>query len=301
MYKKSILEIQLRRERELSKAKEKFEDALRRNPELLSVEKELRESVLKDAKDEKTASLKTQKLNKSRDEILLKMGITKKELEPPFKCKSCFDTGIFNKSVCDCAKVLALNSTVNIGIPLYNFKDFNPSLFEEEVRKHTIKIFANVQKIVSAFPNDTRRIITVLGPTGTGKTFLAGCVANEFLHKNYSVTAITAFDFVNRALSYHTTFDEDKMYYLSPLLDSDLLIIDDLGTEPILKNVSLEYLFLVLNERMRNDCLTFINSNLDAASLKARYGERIYSRISDQNIAYPTLLKGNDIRRLEKR
>ena len=36
-------------------------------------------------------------------------------------------------------------------------------------------------------------------------------------------------------LKYHTTFDDNKQELLTHLIDSDLLVIDDLGTEPILK------------------------------------------------------------------
>jgi len=296
MYRKAINQIQSRREDDLARASDLFENALKRSPELFAVEKSVREAILEDAKSDKKSSTKTQKLLKSRDEILFKMGISKKDLEPPYRCKACSDTGLSFGEICSCAKNIALNEENNIGIPLYNFENFNPTLFEEKTRKHNITIFSNAQKIISAFPNGTKRFITILGSTGTGKTFLAGCAASEFLKKGFSVTAITAFDFVNRTLAYHTTFDADKLSHLSPLLDSDLLIIDDLGTEPILKNVTLEYLFLVINERMRNNCLTLINSNLDINALKSRYDERIYSRISDANTAYITMMTGEDIR-----
>ena len=56
----------------------------------------------------------------------------------------------------------------------------------------------------------------------------------------------------NLFLSYHTSFGAEKSSYLDTVLDPDVLVIDDLGTEPILKNVTLEYLYLILSERSEN-------------------------------------------------
>jgi len=296
MYKKAIQQIQLRRERDVSFAKDLFEDALNRYPELFALEKELRSSILDDAKDNKKASQKTLKLTRSRDDFLAKAGLTKKELEPPFRCKFCFDTGLIEKNVCDCAKVFALNAEVNIGIPLYNFKDFSPSLFEKENKDKNVKIFHGVEKIMNSYPNTSKRVILIHGPPGTGKTFLAGCSATAILEKNFSVVAITAFEFVNRARLYHTTFDDDKSDYLDALLDANLLIIDDLGTEPILNNITREYLFLILNERGRGGLLTLINTNLNPSDVTNRYGDRVASRLMDKNSCSVAKLDGNDIR-----
>jgi DNA replication protein DnaC len=108
--------------------------------------------------------------------------------------------------------------------------------------------------------------------------------------------AVTAFGFNNCVLKYHTTFDEQKLTHMEPLLDADLLVIDDLGTESILKNVTHEYLYVVLNERMNSKKLTVVTSNLSREGIRERYGERIYSRLFDKNLGYADILGGTDLR-----
>ena len=85
----------------------------------------------------------------------------------------------------------------------------------------------------------------------------------------------------------------------SPYLDCDLLAIDDLGTEAIYKNVTLEYLYMVINERQIAGKHTLITSNLSVNRLAERYGERIASRILDKKTCYAAEFSGKDIRAYE--
>lgn len=69
---------------------------------------------------------------------------------------------------------------------------------------------------------------------------------------------------------------EEKLQYLEPLIDCDLLIIDDLGTEPLYRNVSGEYLYTIINERKITKKHTLISTNLSLDDILNRYGERIF-------------------------
>lgn len=89
-----------------------------------------------------------------------------------------------------------------------------------------------------------------MGKCGSGKTFAASCMAKAISDKGYSVIMLSSFAFANRMLKYHVALSSEKLQYLEPLLDCDLLVIDDLGSENIIKNVTVEYLFHVINERM---------------------------------------------------
>ena len=66
------------------------------------------------------------------------------------------------------------------------------------------------------------------------------------------------------------------------LLDVDLLIIDDLGTESM-NNIKFTELFNIINSRLlnqNNKCLkTIISTNLNLALINKTYGERISSRL----------------------
>lgn len=81
------------------------------------------------------------------------------------------------------------------------------------------------------------------------------------------------------------------------LLNVDLLIIDDLGTEN-LNNMTFAELVTVINSRLleRKDktIKTIISTNLDLQQLSNTYGERIVSRIiGNYNLCY---FFGEDIR-----
>ncbi|MDR2201268.1 MAG: ATP-binding protein [Clostridiales bacterium] len=301
-YKRAVQEIARRREAELFNARSLFEDALRANSALLTAETKIRAVELAEVKGAKTDRKELERLKKERAAVLASMGLTDAVLNPPPRCKLCGDTGLNRDgSPCACAKKLAIDGENPIGIPLRDFADARFTDKNESANAVNQRVFAAVQKITEQFPANKKRDITVLGAPGTGKTFLAGCAANALLGRGASVLAITAFDFVNRMLSYHTTFDDKKLSFISPVLDCDLLIIDDLGTESILKNITLEYLFTVINERMYGDKLTLITTNLSKDALLTRYGERVYSRLCDKNLSLLCVLTGGDVRRAEAR
>ena len=96
--------------------------------------------------------------------------------------------------------------------------------------------------------------------------------------------------------SYHTTLDLSKTDYLNSMLKSDCLLIDDLGTEPIKRNITLEYLYLILNERLNSNKKTIITTNLNLEEILSRYGERIFSRIANKKTSKCFQMQGNDLR-----
>ena len=81
------------------------------------------------------------------------------------------------------------------------------------------------------------------------------------------------------------------------LLNVDLLIIDDLGTENI-NNMKFAELFTIINSRMlpQKDRVTktIISTNLDLSNLSELYGERIISRFAGSYNICPFF--GEDIR-----
>ena len=82
------------------------------------------------------------------------------------------------------------------------------------------------------------------------------------------------------------------------LLEAPLLLIDDLGSEPMMKNITVEYLFTLLNERMAAGRHTVIATNLSPVQLIERYGERVGSRLLDRMNCRTVRLNGKDLRRL---
>ena len=87
---------------------------------------------------------------------------------------------------------------------------------------------------------------------------------------------------------------------LSPLTDCDLLVIDDLGTEQIYKNVTLEYLLSTISERILAQKHTIITTNLTPEELLDRYGDRLYSRLMDKRIGRAIKFPDTDFRLIKE-
>ncbi len=119
------------------------------------------------------------------------------------------------------------------------------------------------------------------GNVGTGKTFLAGCIANALMEKNIPVL-MTSFPKLLNALG--GLYSGEKNEYLKILNQYRLLIIDDLGVERDTPYM-LETVYLVIDERCKSGKPFIITTNLSLEELRnpadLEHG-RIYDRIMDR-------------------
>ena len=60
--------------------------------------------------------------------------------------------------------------------------------------------------------------------------------------------------------------------------------------------MTVEYLLLVLEERQNKGLTTIITTNFSPARLLNKYGERIYSRLSNKNCSRILEISGKDLR-----
>ena len=133
------------------------------------------------------------------------------------------------------------------------------------------------------------------GSTGVGKTFLTNCIAKALIDQYQSVIYLSSndlFDVFSKNKFHYDTEEEMKDMY-QYILDCDLLIIDDLGTELNNTFVSSQ-LFYCINERLLRKKSTIISTNLSMTMLRDTYSDRISSRIISQYSIIP--LYGDDIR-----
>lgn len=240
------------------------------------------------------------KIKESKKLLLEKNNININDYTYKINCKKCNDTGINNGKYCTCF-LQAYNNIImnNCGIDLSSIpylKDYDINIFDDEQRKYVQDILTNLKKYVKNFGNGENKNILLVGGTGVGKTYLAQCVAKEIIKEKNTVFFTSAFNLNNTFLKIHVAPELDKITLLKNLLEVDLLIIDDLGTEPMLNNVTKEYLQLLLNERLINNKSTFITSNLDPNTILERYEERIFSRITNKRNTLMYNLVGKDLR-----
>lgn len=239
-------------------------------------------------------------LQSQQQEILSTMNLSLKDLSPKYACFKCQDTGFIKGTPCECFKVALSNKLLqqsNIKLEnLANFEKSNFNLFDIQYKEEMLKIYKIMQDFCSRFPNLNKKNIILSGGTGTGKTFLLECVSAELIRKGHYVYYITAFNLSNQLLQYHMSNVADKNAIINPLLECDCLIIDDLGAEPIRKNITIEYLLTIISERTINGKSTLISTNLAPQDIMDKYGERIYSRLMDKSNCVLIKFNGNDLR-----
>lgn len=217
--------------------------------------------------------------------------IDKSNLYPKYECPICNDTGVVGGRMCKCLKTaLSTRKTQALtnNISFKSFADLDKNIMSEEDKK--------VEEILSTwckkFPNVTKLNINIMGKPGSGKTTFTDCIANEMIKKGYSVAYKTAFEFNELARMYHI----GRAYDFSNLLDADILIIDDLGSEIVLKNVTKEYLYNLINTRQINNKPTIISTNLNLDNILEKYDERIFSRLANKNLSLNIVLNSKDKR-----
>ncbi len=235
--------------------------------------------------------------------LLREAGLPDNYLDMQYDCPICKDTGYVGNEKCSCfrQKIIAkLYSESNIEklTKEANFSLLSDKFYTGEdlerfhVALNTSKEF--IKNFETSYPN-----LFFYGTVGTGKSFLSICVAKEILDRGYSVLYFSAAGLFT--LIQTNSFDYKKSDELTALYDdlynSDLLIIDDLGTENITKSSSSEF-FSIINERLIRNKSTLITTNLSLEGVKSIYSERVFSRIS----SYYHLCKitGPDIRVFKK-
>lgn len=246
------------------------------------------------------ATNKRKEYNDNREliaNILRTRGIEKKLLRPQYECERCHDTGYHNGKDCSCLKKQMSKELIKLsGIEIKNFPKFSNDYDMFDNKDEVKTIYEKMKKFVKELDKVSFDSVLILGDTGVGKTHLIGCMTTYALDQNILVKYSTAFNFNQDMLKYHCAKLEEKNDIIDPYLNSELLFIDDLGSENKINNVTNEYLYLIINERMMNHKKTVITTNLDFAQIQDVYGERIFSRLMHKKQSLKIHFPGSDLR-----
>ena len=248
--------------------------------------------------------LKIANLKKEKEAILIQNGYSLDYLKPFYKCNICKDTGFvldnnYKTTMCNCLKQKLLNISLNqsniSNIDKENFSTFNELIFSDEVdlakyrfntspRRNILNIKNKSIEFINNFDNPKYKNLLFAGSTGCGKSFMSNCIAAELLKKGKTVIYQTAPVLLESVIDFKMNRQKNPQnnFYQS-ILDCDLLIIDDLGTES-LNSMKLSELFTILNTRILNlnnkVTKTIISTNLNINDIFRNYEERIGSRIA---------------------
>ena len=119
-------------------------------------------------------------------------------------------------------------------------------------------------------------------------------MAKRLLDRGLNVLMLSAYRFLDIA---RKAYFSNNTGELDTLMETDVLMLDDLGSEPLMENITIVQLFNLINERQTSGKGTVISTNLNTTELQARYTERIASRLLDPRQCTLLQFLGDDVRR----
>ena len=289
------------------------EELYKKIPRLQEIEIELNNFAINTAKSIliggnsslENLNKKVSELKLEKEKLLKENKISNSYLEPYYDCSICKDTGYIQvensaSSLCSCLKQKLLDISYNksniSNLSKENFDTFNSNIFSEKAepekykinispRQNMITIKAKCMEFVESFDNPGTHNLLFTGNTGLGKTFMSNCIANELIKKGknvlYQTAPVLLETVIDNKMNKYKNSSQDDFY--KNVLEADLLIIDDLGTE-CLNSMKLSELFTILNTRLLNlnnkVTKTIISTNLNINNIFKNYEERIGSRIA---------------------
>ncbi len=248
-------------------------------------------------------------LSKEKASLLRSNGYPEDYLSMRYTCNTCKDTGYNGQGKCHCLnnsiiEILYEQSNIKDVLQRENFDTFSFAHYDNSIKDDVTGLTAlqNMHETVKTcrtyideFTSKYRNLY-LYGATGVGKTFLTNCIAKELIDTSHSViyvSAIRLFEILADN-TFKKNFEDNFATDLARnLLECDLLIIDDLGTE-LINSFTTSAFFNCINERHLRQKSVIISTNLSLPELRANYSERVFSRITSNY----TLLKvfGEDLR-----
>lgn len=172
--------------------------------------------------------------------------------------------------------------------------NFYEHRFENDDRTK-VKISVAMQSYVQNFTayKRTGKGLLIHGPVGTGKTYMAACVANALLDDNRRVFMGNLTSMVN---TMNSSFD-GRQEYINELCRNSLVVIDDLGTERD-SSWMREQVYIIINSLYNAKVPMIVTTNVDIEAIKKPADaelQRIYDRVLER--CHPVAVDGVSRRR----
>ncbi len=228
--------------------------------------------------------------------LLASLGLPEDALELHVRCKVCNDTGYVgvNSRPCACRLLLREQLRGADGVNAREtFANFSTDLFPTaEQKKRTVNAKRICELFAASLPTPEKPSILLFGMPGLGKSFLGNAIAYDALSRGIDAERVTAYAFIQTILR----DIREQTQHAARYQNVPLLVLDDLGSEPVIPNVSFEWLFAVVNERTLAGLATVCSTNLSLAQLQQRYDDRFMSRLCDKNTTQVLHLTGDNLR-----
>lgn len=243
------------------------------------------------------------KTKTERVKYLKEHDIANDYLNTIYTCKKCKDTGYVNGQKCSCFVQKEIEVFDNIShfkkyIERDNFDNLNMSFYKQRNMNtegssyidYMTKVIDNLKLGIKNMDKDPYNAM-LIGPTGTGKTFLARCVGALAIDNNKSVLYTNVNEYLNS-----TKPDYDGESLKQYAIDCDLFILDDLGTEKITEYTNSEINYII-DKRLNDRKSTIVTTNYTLEQIKNLYLISTYSRLANEYIS--CYLAGEDLRRIK--
>ena len=250
-------------------------------------------------------------LQEERTALLAELGLPADCLEEKPLCPLCNDSGFRGEAVCRCLREYyareqkkELSRMLDLGNQ--SFETFSLDWYPEAADNRLgVSIRQRMERtkdicVDYAYDfNGRSGNLLFTGAPGLGKTFLSACIARVVSERGYSVVYDTAVNVFAQFEQQKFTRDEDGQAGdgVSRILNCDLLILDDLGTEMTTSFVQ-SALYQIVNTRLMAKKSTIISTNPPPQEIGRRYQQAVASRIEGEYRIVPFF--GEDIRRLKK-
>lgn len=317
-YERAKNELYKRRESSANAKAQRHDEVASVCPELLNIEKEMSQTALSvirslsmgDSSRDYVEALSKANLSaqEKRKKLLHDNGFPDDYLKEIHFCDICEDKGFLNGKMCSCQKALLrsyattrlneispASSCTFDNFSLDFYPDYHMPEIESTPRKRMSMILSYCKNYAADFDTNSPSIF-MRGETGLGKTHLSLAIAMSAIEKDYAVIYASAQNILSKLEK--EKFGKTNTYESteSTLLECDLLVLDDLGTE-FSTQFTVSAVYNIINTRLLQGLPTIINTNLSDEELEAKYSSRITSRIVGN---YDTLnFFGKDIRQIK--
>ncbi len=215
---------------------------------------------------------------KKIEQLLLKNNLSKNFLNPPAFCEKCDDYGTINNERCSCLvslikKITSQQLMKDSNLPNVSFSNFSLKYYSNDLEQnkktsafhHMSAVLQECKKYAETFNNHSGGLL-MHGLTGVGKTHLSLSIAFSVIEQGFTAIYETASELARNIINSRYSNKENDSY-ISRINSTDLVIIDDLGSE-FQSQLNKSAIFEIINLRTSFNRPMIINTNLTPEKLE---------------------------------
>lgn len=299
IYKKALETINSRRLKARTENEKHIAEVERRIPEIAEINRMLAQTSIELFKiireghnvSQKMAALEKQNLQAQDmiSRLLVENGYPHDYMDIRYSCAKCSDTGFCEGKACRClddlmGKLAVEELNSHSLIKLSSFETFDLSYYKGVKTADDSDCYTTMtnnynycKNYASTFSTDSKSVF-IQGKTGLGKTHLSLAIANRVISMGWNVLYDSVINYLMQIEKEHfgrSDTDTDTLY---TILNADLVILDDLGTEYD-TSFYISTIYNIINTRLSKNLPTIISTNLEPEEIERKYEPRIVSRL----------------------